>query len=118
MATLRADVGGTQKTIHELTRSCTNKVFGFVPFRVNSWLATHWLRCGGCGVRASFQLRRDLTHLTRMSGLMSANKQQPLIKINRTEHRMWLDDFAQGQPVTRQDACTKRGSRLFQRSPS
>src|SRR6266404_2582879 len=79
--------------------------------------------CGGSLARARrgagrcVQLGRDLAHLAGMSHLMTANKQQPLIEIDRAEHEMWLNDFAQSQTVASRYAGAERGPRLFQCRP-
>src|SRR6266481_6134116 len=67
-----------------------------------------------CCVRPGAQLRGDLSHLARMPRLVTANKQQPLIEIDRPQHRMRLNDFAESQTVSGHYAGAERGTRLLQ----
>src|SRR3982074_2140798 len=63
------------------------------------------------------QLRGDLAHLIGMPRLVTADKQQPLIDIDRSQHGMRLNYFPQSQTVAGHYAGAERGTRLFQSCP-
>src|SRR5712692_7510922 len=65
----------------------------------------------------SFQLIRNLMYLRCVPYLVTADKQHPLIEIDRTKHRMWLNDLAQRAPIAREKGSTQRLSRLLESDP-